>query len=163
MERSRQTAAGLGKVLYDLFAAAARRQPGGLSLTARSVLITLERCGPVRLGELAVSEAVTQPSMTATVDQLCQLGLATRLPDPGDGRVVLVSLTSDGARYLDQRRAELQGRVADAIDQLPDDEATALNRALPALRHLIDGLATAPAKADSAGERVGPLRAGRRM
>jgi DNA-binding MarR family transcriptional regulator len=162
MERSRQ-AAGLGEVLFDLFAAAARRQPRNLSLTARSVLATLERGGPIRLGELAASEAVTQPSMTATVDQLCRLGLATRLPDPGDGRVVLVSPTLEGARYLDQRRAELGSWVAEAIDQLPDDEATALNRALPALRHLIDGLATAPAKADSAGGRVGPLRAGRRM
>jgi DNA-binding MarR family transcriptional regulator len=95
----------------------------------------------MRLGELAANEAVTQPSMTATVDQLCRLGLATRLPDPRDGRVVLVSLTSDGAGHLDQRRAELADWIAEAIDRLPDGEATAVSRAVPALRQLIDGIA----------------------
>jgi DNA-binding MarR family transcriptional regulator len=95
----------------------------------------------MRLGELAANEAVTQPSMTATVDQLCRLGLATRLPDPRDGRVVLVSLTSEGASHLDQRRAELADWIAEAIDQLPDGEATAVSRAVPALRQLIDGIA----------------------
>jgi DNA-binding MarR family transcriptional regulator len=145
MERSRSTA-GLGEMLNELFIAAVRRRPRDLSFTAGSVLTTLERGGPIRLGELAVSEAVTQPSMTATVDQLCRLGLATRLPDPSDRRVVLVSVTSEGVRYLDQRRAELADLVAEAIDQLPAGEATALNRALPALRHLIDGIAAAPPK-----------------
>jgi DNA-binding MarR family transcriptional regulator len=143
MERSQSTAE-LGEVLYELFVTVVRRLSRDLSLTARSVLTTLERSGPMRLGELAASEAVTQPSMTATVDQLCRLGLATRLPDTRDGRVVLVSLTSEGARHLDRRRADLADWVAVAIDQLPDGEATALNRALPALRHLVDGIAATP-------------------
>jgi DNA-binding MarR family transcriptional regulator len=140
MERSR-SAAELGEVLYELFVTVVRRLPRDLSLTARSALTTLECCGPMRLGELAANEAVTQPSMTATVDQLCRLGLATRLPDPRDGRVVLVSLTSDGASHLDQRRAELADWIAEAIDRLPDGEATAVSRAVPALRQLIDGIA----------------------
>jgi DNA-binding MarR family transcriptional regulator len=100
----------------------------------------------MRLGELAANEAVTQPSMTATVDQLCRLGLATRLPDPRDGRVVLVSLTSEGARHLDQRRADLAEWIAQAIDHLPDGETTALSRALPALRDLVDGIAATSPK-----------------
>src|ERR1700733_7333102 len=140
MERS-WSATGLGEALYELFVTVVRRRSRDLTLTSASVLTTLERGGPIRLGELAASEAVTQPSMTATVDQLCRLGLATRLPDPGDRRVVLVSLTSEGSGYLDQRRAELADWVADAVDQLPADEATALNQALPALRHLIGGIA----------------------
>ena len=93
MERS-WSATGLGEALYELFVTVVRRRSRDLTLTSASVLTTLERGGPIRLGELAASEAVTQPSMTATVDQLCRLGLATRLPDPGDRRVVLVSLTS---------------------------------------------------------------------
>jgi DNA-binding MarR family transcriptional regulator len=145
MERSR-TAAELGEVLYELFVTVVRRLSRELSLTARSALTTLERCGPMRLGELAASEAVTQPSMTATVDQLCRLGLATRLPDPRDGRVVLVSLTSEGARHLDQRRADLAEWIAQAIDHLPDGETTALSRALPALRDLVDGIAATSPK-----------------
>ena len=155
MERPRSTA-GLGEVLYELSVATVRRRSRGLSLTAASVLTTLERGGPIRLGELAASEAVTQPSMTATVDQLCRLGLATRLPDPGDRRVVLVSLTSEGSKYLDQRRADLAGWVAEAIGQLPDGEATTLNRALPALRHLIDGITAAPPKPAPPESGAGP-------
>lgn len=42
---------------------------------------------------------------------------------------------------MDQRRAELADWIAEAIDQFPDGEATAVSRALPGLRQLIDGIA----------------------
>jgi DNA-binding MarR family transcriptional regulator len=93
-----------------------RRRARDLSLTAGAVPTTLERGGPIRLGELAAGEAVTQPSMTATIDQLGRLGLGARLHDPGDRRVVLVLLTSEGARYPNQRRAEISNWGAEAID-----------------------------------------------
>src|SRR6267154_166762 len=96
----------LGEALFALSAGTIRRRNRTLSLTAGSTLATLERTGPRRLTDLAVTEEVTQPSMTVLVTQLEQLGLAERRRDPADARVVLVAITRAGRRHLrDSRRA----------------------------------------------------------
>src|SRR2546427_12743424 len=88
----------IGEALFALLTLAIRHRGRDLSLTAASTLATLERTGPRRLTDLAVSEGVTQPSMTAVVTQLEDLGFAERRKDPGDGRVCLVAITQAARR-----------------------------------------------------------------
>jgi DNA-binding MarR family transcriptional regulator len=128
----------LGETLFTLAGVAIRRRDRSLSLTAASTLVTLERTGPRRLTDLAVSEEVTQPSMTVLVTQLEGLGLVERRRDAGDARVVLVAITKAGRdRLLAIRRS---GAVAltTLIDKLDDSQAEALDAALPALRRIIE-------------------------
>ena len=113
------------------------RRPRTLSLTAASVLSTLERTGPRRLTDLAVSEEVTQPSMTALVTQLADLGLAERRRDSADARVVLVAITSDGSRRLREMRTAGASTLTDLIDKLDDEDIEALDAAVPALLRLV--------------------------
>ncbi|MFD7156249.1 MarR family winged helix-turn-helix transcriptional regulator [Kribbella sp. NPDC059898] len=129
--------ATIGEALFGLATVAIRRRPRTLSLTAASVLSTLERTGPRRLTDLAVSEEVTQPSMTALVTQLADQGLAERRRDAADARVVLVAITAAGSRRLRDMRAEGAVTIADLIDKLDDQDAAALHDATPALLRLI--------------------------
>ena len=122
--------------IYPLLTAAVRHQPRDISLTAASTLATVERTGPRRITDLAVTEGVTQPSMTALVTVLATAGLAERRADPRDQRVVLVALTTAGADYLRSRRRAGTEALARLIDKLPPDEVAALLAAAPALRHL---------------------------
>jgi DNA-binding MarR family transcriptional regulator len=122
--------------IYPLLTAAVRHQPRDISLTAASALATVERTGPRRITDLAVSEGVTQPSMTALATVLARAGLAERRPDPRDQRVVLVALTPAGADYLRSRRRTGTEALARLIGKLPPDEVAALLAAAPALRHL---------------------------
>src|SRR5258708_22692705 len=78
-EPSERIAAG---AIYPLLTAAVRHQPRDISLTAASTLGTVERTGPRRITDLAVTEGVTQPSMTALVTVLERAGLAERRADP---------------------------------------------------------------------------------
>lgn len=96
------------------------------------------------MGELANAEGVAQPSMSSLVGHLETLGLLARMPDPSDGRAVIVDLTSEGRKYLRQRRAESAATYRSLICQLSDEEAADLQAALPALCHLVE-LANAPA------------------
>jgi DNA-binding MarR family transcriptional regulator len=128
----------LGEVLFALAAHAVRNRGRELSLTAVSTLGTMERTGPRRLTDLAVNEGVTQPSMTALVSQLEALGLAERRSDPGDGRVVLVSITRVGRQYLRMMRRVGASTFTTLIDKLTEQELGSLRNALPALRHLLD-------------------------
>ncbi|MDX2973544.1 MarR family transcriptional regulator [Kribbella solani] len=130
--------AAVGEALFGLAAVAIRRRPRTLSLTAISVLSTLERTGPRRLTDLAASEEVTQPSMTALVTQLVDLGLAERRRDPADARVVLVAGTDAGSRQLREMRASGALTVTELIDKLDDHDTAALDAALPALLRLME-------------------------
>jgi DNA-binding MarR family transcriptional regulator len=124
------------EAIYRLMTAAVRQQPRDISLTAASTLATVERTGPRRVTDLAVTEGVTQPSITALVKVLERAGLAERRADPRDQRVVLVALTAAGADYLRSRRRAGTEALAMLIGKLPPGEAAALMAATPALRHL---------------------------
>ena len=108
----------------------------GLSLTAAATLTTLRRSGPSRLTELAVTEGVSQPSMTALVGRLADQGLVQRRADPADRRAVLIALTPAGADLLDRRREDRAARLAGPLDGLADDDVRAITDALPALARL---------------------------
>jgi DNA-binding MarR family transcriptional regulator len=127
----------VGEALFGIATVAIRRRPRSLSLTGVSVLSTLERTGPRRLTDLAVSEEVTQPSMTTLVTQLAGLGLVERRRDAADARVVLVAITDAGSRHLRDLRTAGASTVTDLIDKLDDQDTEALTAALPALQRLM--------------------------
>ena len=128
----------VGEALSALASLAVRCRSRELSLTAGSAMATLERTGPRRLTDLAVSEGVTQPSMTSVVSQLEDLGFAERLPDPADGRVSRVAITRAGRHHLAAVRSAGASVFTALIDKLTDQEAAALRAALPALRRLLE-------------------------
>ena len=109
---------------------------GGLSLTAAATLASLDREGPARLTELATQQGVSQPAMTQLVTRLQDAGLAERLPDPGDGRVVRVHITESGRAELARRRVVRTERLGALFDRLSADDRTALFAALPAITAL---------------------------
>jgi DNA-binding MarR family transcriptional regulator len=125
-----------------------------MSLTSLSTLATLELTGPRRITDLAASEGVTQPSMTALVTALERSGLVKRRNDPSDRRVALVTLTTGGMDYIRERRQAGVENFVELISELPDDETDALANAVPALTHLqrLDEDRRSLAPPSSAGE-----------
>jgi DNA-binding MarR family transcriptional regulator len=105
----------------------------GLSPSRFSVLATLRFEGPQRVGELARSEGVAQPTMTQSVQGLEATGLVVRRPDPADGRGCVVELTAKGRALVRRARARKIAWVADALDELDRTERRALTRAADAI------------------------------
>jgi DNA-binding MarR family transcriptional regulator len=101
-----------------------------------STLASIEQHGPLRLGELAVRESVTAPTMTRVLAALDERGLIVRSPDPDDARSTQVALSEAGAQVLrdvrSQRTALLDARLA----RLTDEQRAAVVAALPALEAL---------------------------
>jgi DNA-binding MarR family transcriptional regulator len=113
-------------------------QLGGLSSSQVSALASIERLGPVRLGDLAAAEGVTGPTLTKIVAHLEHIGLVARAADEADRRAARLTLTSEGRERLmgirSDRDAFLEHRLAD----LDPAERAALAAALPILRALAD-------------------------
>jgi DNA-binding MarR family transcriptional regulator len=117
---------------------------GDLSLTAAMVLARLDREGPVRLTELAVSEGLSQPGMTQLVTRLERDGLVQRQASAGDRRGVLVAVTDAGSTLIATRRAERAAALNALMNRLDGDDRAAIAAALPALSRLVEAGRAAP-------------------
>jgi DNA-binding MarR family transcriptional regulator len=102
-----------------------------------STLASIEQYGPLRLGELAVREAVTAPTMTRVLAGLDERGLIVRTPDPGDARSVRVSLSDEGHKVLSEVRSRRTALLDARLGRLTPEQRAALVTALPALEALV--------------------------
>ena len=114
----------------------AERAESSLSLTALAALASVERLGPVTLGDLAAAERVRPPSMTRVVTGLHEAGLVAREPHPTDGRQVLLTVTADGAALLREDRRRREAWLAQRLRDLDDDDREVLRRAAAVLDRL---------------------------
>ncbi len=103
---------------------------GGLTLSQRSVLVTLETSGPLRMGELARIENVSPPSITGIVGRLETRGLVNRIPDPEDARSTMVEIAPEAVEGLVESRRLRSEYLAQRIALLGDDEQEALEAGL---------------------------------
>ncbi|MFT3863663.1 MAG: MarR family transcriptional regulator [Solirubrobacterales bacterium] len=110
-----------------------------VSRTEAGVLSTL-REGPLRITDLATTEALAQPTITQLVDKLEGRGLVARGRAADDGRVVLVNITDAGREKLEEVRAEIRANMRAALADLPDAELTELVHAAETLGALIEKL-----------------------
>lgn len=86
----------------------------GLTLWQFDVLAGLRRSGPpykLSPSGLLKLSTLTSGAMTNRIDRLEQLGFVRRESDPSDRRGVLIALTAEGRRLVDEAAAD---RLADA-------------------------------------------------
>jgi DNA-binding MarR family transcriptional regulator len=112
------------------------RDDVGLSATHVAALATLDRHGPLPLGELAALEKVAPPSMTRVVSRLSKGGLVDRSGRPGDKRQVLVGITGEGRELLAADRRRRDEWLSARLRELPADDLDALSRVIPVLDRL---------------------------
>src|SRR5436190_24014484 len=82
-----ELAAGLRLAVMRLARRLRQRADAGITPSMLSALSSIERRGPMTLGDLAVAERITPATLSVIVGRLQQSGLVIREPDPTDGRV----------------------------------------------------------------------------
>lgn len=114
-----------------------------ISRTEVGVLATLSE-GPRRITQLAMTEALAQPTVTQLIDKLEGRGLVSRNRSEEDGRVVLVAITAAGAEALEVVRALIRANMREALADLPDAELTELAHSAETMGSLIEKLLPDP-------------------
>lgn len=114
------------------------RVEGDLGEVALSVLARIEKYGPHTLTALSQYHRVTPPSMSQAVNRLTGAGLAERVPDPDDGRRVLIAATAEGARVSREARARRNAWLQACLDDLPASDRKVLARAAELLTRMAD-------------------------
>ena len=103
-------------------------------LSAMSVIVFR---GPLTIGELAAAEQVRPPTMTRIITALEEAGLAERVADETDRRVVRVRATPAGTRVLEEGRRRRVAALARDLAELPARDRAALDRAADILESVV--------------------------
>lgn len=92
------------------------------SLTAASfqILNALADFGQHRSSELVEMFSIDKGAISRQVQQLGDLGLVDRTPDPVDGRASLLRLTDEGRRRLDAVNAARRGVLGEHVSDWAD-------------------------------------------
>ena len=115
-----------------------RERRSELTPTQLSVLGAVALLGPATPGSIASHEQVRPPSVTRMLNQLTESGYIRRLPDPQDGRQVLVEISDEGHARLAQERQRRDAWLQEQLDQLSDSERELLRAAAPLLRRIAE-------------------------
>ncbi len=112
------------------------RTADDLTLNQLAVLGTLDRSGPLSVGELAKVEKVKPPSMTRTVACLEEAGLVTRRGHDTDRRQVVVDLTAEARDVLAADRHRRDAWLAQRLIALDPGELDLLQQVAPLLERI---------------------------
>ncbi|MDF8352890.1 MarR family winged helix-turn-helix transcriptional regulator [Ensifer adhaerens] len=105
----------------------------GLNASSFDVLATLRRSGPpYRLspGELLDTTMVSSGTMTNRIDQLEKAGLVERITNPEDRRGVIIALTDEGLRRVDEAATAHVANQHRVVSALSPEERVVLNALL---------------------------------
>jgi DNA-binding MarR family transcriptional regulator len=107
-----------------------------LGPTVDAALATIERDGPITLGQLAASEQVAPPSVTRIAAKLEDAGFVVRRFDGKDRRVCRLEVTPAGRERVVANRSRRHAWLMTQVECLSPAEVDALARAVPVLERL---------------------------
>ncbi|MCC9173406.1 MarR family winged helix-turn-helix transcriptional regulator [Arthrobacter sp. zg-Y179] len=115
----------------------ARNMDADTDFSATQVSIMKMAAGEgMRVSEIARNLGVKVPSATEQIIRLEGAGLLKRSPDPHDSRGVRVTLTPQGGESLQEANGSRTALMAALLEQLSNEERSALSAALPVIRRL---------------------------
>ncbi|MFN8108491.1 MAG: MarR family transcriptional regulator [Thermoleophilia bacterium] len=113
---------------------------GGLTFSQGRLLAGLAEEDRRPASHLAADAGIGPASATEMIDALEALGLVTRERHTGDRRVVLVCLTSEGRRAVQERRDQLRAVFERALADLDPAELEAVPRVLRLVAQTLEEL-----------------------
>lgn len=114
-------------------------QPGGITLSQRSVLTALGERTHWTQTELAARDRIRPQTMGAIVSSLEEIGLVSRRACEDDGRRIQIQITAAGKTVLRQEREHRSSWLAQVLSrELTAAEREELAAALPLLYKIAD-------------------------
>lgn len=99
-------------------------------------LVVLSTQGTRSASDLAEELDASPSSITRLCDRLERKGLATRAPNPQDGRQVEIAITEHGADLVDRVTRARRHEIRRLMQAVPPEERAPLSEALRRLAHV---------------------------
>ncbi len=136
-DESVELAAGLRLAVMRLARRLRQLADTGITPSMLSALSSVERLGPLTLGELAGVEKVQPPTMTPIVARLEAEGLVRRDIDPDDRRVARITASRQGRQLLERSRSRKTAYLARRLRSLRPEERAVIDRAVEILERFV--------------------------
>ncbi len=97
---------------------------GDVSLNDYDVLFTLSRATErrLRIRDLGENLLISQPSVSRLIDRLVSRGFVEKIPDPDDGRGIIVILTDEGFAAFRRTAVRHMESIVDRVGSALTDE-----------------------------------------
>jgi DNA-binding MarR family transcriptional regulator len=113
-------------------------QKHGLTVPQLSVLRAMQRLQPVNVGTLAKEIHLGPATVTGILDRLERRGLVTRARGDRDRRSVIVRLTDDAVKLVQEAPSLLQERFREELAKLQEWEQTMMLATLQRIASMMD-------------------------
>ena len=104
------------------------------------VLRVEEPASPTLIGDIL---HISKQQMTSITERLVDAGFVTRATDPSDRRRLLLSLTDDGARVLDDQNDVVRRKFIESLAGLTDAEQDELASSIRTISHYVEKMRNA--------------------
>jgi len=116
-----------------------REAEPGITQSQLSALATIDRHGPMTIGELSAVEQVQPPSMTKIVAALVDADLIDREIDPDDRRISWLRAKPEGVTLLHRSRKRKEAFLAKRMRSLEPRQLAVLEEAAQILEQIVEG------------------------
>lgn len=111
-----------------------------LTVTQLYTMTALSEADSMNMTQLASQLYISKQQLTKIVDALVEKGFVHRFGDPGNRRVVLVSLTESGQKLMRQHQELFIDSLIPAFDQLTDAQKHKLVSATEDILQILQNL-----------------------
>jgi DNA-binding MarR family transcriptional regulator len=105
-----------------LFKHKKRSHPGKMPHSYYHVLKILDRHGNLPMSKIGKNIHISKSNMTSLIDKLVENGLAKRLPDQNDRRVINISITDKGKDVLKNWRKNSNNEIKKSLSVLSEED-----------------------------------------
>ncbi len=134
VERASRALLDVLPLLNGIVARAVQREAGADTTMSQFRVLGLLAGGAQTLSALARRRRVSLQSLGPLVHALVERGWVVRVPDPGDRRQQLLTLSEAGRAHYERAQARAIGALLPPLAALAADQLRAVQSALPALQ-----------------------------
>jgi MarR family transcriptional regulator, organic hydroperoxide resistance regulator len=104
------------------------------------VLFILEEQGDLSMTELSYKLLTSKQQMTPIVDKLIMHRFVKRIHDEVDRRIIKISLSSSGKRYIEKLKMDVFDMLKNKFQSLSDDDLGNLYKAFVEIKSIVNKL-----------------------
>lgn len=102
------------------------------------VLKVLKGRGPLPMSEIGRRVCISKSNMTSLIDKLVENGLAERMPDKNDRRVINIALTQKGNDIIKEWHVHSSQDIKNKLSSISDEDLETFHESIKNIRIILN-------------------------
>ena len=104
------------------------------------VLKVLKTRGPLPMSEIGRRVCISKSNMTSLIDKLVENGLAERMPDKNDRRVINIAITKKGNDIIKEWHVHSSQDIKRKLSSIPDEDLETFHESIKNIRTILKNM-----------------------